>query len=391
MNDVTPATVPVGDFPGVVPVLEDGRVRLRAMTEADLPAQVVQGRDPDTERWTTVPSPYDHDAAEEFLSAHAAGWAERDGTKHWAIEVLPREGGTGVPFAGIVDLRPGKPPGSAWETGYSLHPDARGRGAMSAALRLAAGWAFEHGAPSLCWIAGRGNFASWRVAHACGFTHHGTLPEHRAYRQGGSIDVWVASLLPDQPMTPRHPWLVPPVIEAHGIRLRPLRDDDTAIAEPHDHPPHHLPTRAVPTPETFDDWLLRRREVMSLGTSSNWCIADATTDDPLGEVLVFVRDGGLTEGGTAELGYSVRPSARGRGVAGRAARLAAEVSLRPVAAGGFGLRRLVAETAADDTASNRILEGAGFSVWGREEAADDPAGSVSPVLHWERLARRPAP
>lgn len=187
-------------------------------------------------------------------------------------------------------------------------------------------------------------------------------------------------------MTARQPWVVPPVVEADGLRLRPLRDDDTAIAEPHDHPPHHLPARAVPTPETFDDWLLRRRESMSIGRGSNWCIADADSDEPLGEALVFVRDGGLAEGGTAELGYSVRPSARGRGVAAWAARAAADLALRPVGEGGFGLRRLVAETAADNAASNRVLERAGFTPWGREEAADAPDGSVGPAIHWERLA-----
>ena len=54
--------------------------------------------------------------------------------------------------------------------------------------------------------------------------------------------------------------------------------------------------------------------------------------------------------------------------------------------GGFGLRRLVAETAADNAASNRVLERAGFTPWGREEAADAPDGSVGPAIHWERLA-----
>ena len=54
--------------------------------------------------------------------------------------------------------------------------------------------------------------------------------------------------------------------------------------------------------------------------------------------------------------------------------------------GGFGLRRLVAETAADNTASNRALASAGFTEWGREAAADAPDGSVGPAVHWERLA-----
>lgn len=106
----------------------------------------------------------------------------------------------------------------------------------------------------------------------CGFTHHGTLPQRVPVRDG-TADAWRASLLPGEPMTPRHTWVVPPLVEVGGLRLRPLRDDDRAIA-------------------------------------------DAASDDPLGEVLVLTRGGELVEGGTAELGCSVRSSARGRGQRG---------------------------------------------------------------------------
>ncbi|MDN5717477.1 MAG: GNAT family N-acetyltransferase, partial [Janibacter sp.] len=347
MNERALLPVPIGGFPEVVPDLTQGAVRLRAMTATDLPFVVEQSNDPATVRWTTVPQPYGLEQARAFLDLHRRGWSEPGGTKHWAIELLPHDGEPGLPFAGIIDLRPGAK-GGAWETGFVLHPGARGRGAMSGALRMSAGWAFDHGAPSLYWFAARGNFPSWRVAHACGFTHHGTLPAYLGDRALGSTEAWAASLRPGEPMTPRTPWVVPTLLEADGLRLRPLREDDHAIAEPPDHPSHFLPARAVPTPATFEDWLLRRREGMSLGRSSNWCIADPTTDEPLGEVLVFVHDGVLVEGGTAELGYSVRPSARGRGLAGGAARLAAQHALRPVAQGGLGLRRLVAQTAADN-------------------------------------------
>lgn len=385
MNDSPPHGVPTGSFPGVVPVLTDDRVRLRAMSEEDLPAVVEQSNDPDTVEWTSVPQPYDLDSAREFLTAHASGWADSDGTVHWAIELLPHDGAPGAPFAGIIDLRPGAK-GGAWETGFVLHPAARGRGAMSGALRLAARWAFDHGAPSLYWYAARGHFASWRVAHACGFTHLGTLPHLLGGRDGSGLDAWVASLRPGQDMVPVHPWLSPPVLEDAGLRVRPLRETDRALAEPHDHPAHHLPAKAVPTPETFDEWVLRRREAEALGMSLVWCITDPADDGALGEVLVFVRSGHLAEGGTAEIGYTVRPSARGRGLAGRAARLVAAHALQPTARGGLGLRRLVAETAADHEVSNRVLTAAGFTVWGRESAADAPDGSVGPALHWERLA-----
>lgn len=385
MNERALLPVPVGGFPEVVPDLTQGAVRLRAMTETDLPFVVEQSNDPGTVRWTTVPQPYGLEQARAFLDLHRRGWSELGGTKHWAIELLPHDGEPGLPFAGIIDLRPGAK-GGAWETGFVLHPGARGRGAMSGALRMAAGWAFDHGAPSLYWWAARGNFASWRVAHACGFTHHGSLPGRVPHRALGSSDAWVASLLPEHPMTPRQPWSEPPVIEGDGLRLRPIRDDDSAMAEPHDHPAHFVPARAVPTPQTFDDWLLRRREGMSLGRGINWCIADAATDEALGEVLIFVHDAHLVVGGTAELGYAIRPTARGRGLARQAARLAADHALLPVAEGGRGLRRLLAETAADNEASNRVLREAGFTVWGREEAADAPDGGVGASIHWERLS-----
>ena len=385
MNDVTAVPVPSGPFPQVVPTLGDDRVRLRAMTTEDLPAVVEQSTDPETVRWTTVPSPYDIDAARDFLDLHAEGWAREHGTRHWVVELLPRDGAEGLPFAGTIDLRP-DPQGGAWETGYALHPAARGRAVMSSALRLAARWAFDHGAPSLHWWAERGNFASWRVARACGFTLVGTVPARIGDRGGRATEAWLATLLPGDPMTPRTPWTEPSVLAADDLRLRPLRETDRALAEPHDHRPHHVPARAVPTPETVDAWVLRRRESEALGTSWAWCITDPSTDEALGEVLVFVRSGHLVEGGTAELGYTVRPSARGRGVAGRAARAVVEHVLTPVVDGGPGLRRLVAQTAADHEASNRVLTGAGFTVWGHEPAADAPDGSVGPALHWERLA-----
>lgn len=385
MNDGPLHEVPAGSFPGVVPVLTDGRVRLRPMTEGDLPAVVQQSNDPETVRWTTVPQPYDLVSAREFLALHASGWAEVHGTMHWAIELLDHDGEPGTPFAGIIDLRPSAK-GDAWETGFVLHPAARGRGVMSGALRLAAGWAFAHGAPSLYWFAARGNFASWRVAHACGFTHLGTLPRRIADRTDTVADAWVAALRPGEAMVPVHPWLTPRVLEAEGLRLRELRETDRALAEPHDHPTHHVPTHAVPTPQTFDEWVLRRLESSALGTGYVWCITEPASDEAIGEVLIFVRSGHLAEGGTAEVGYTVRPSARGHGVARRAAGVVVEHALTPVVEGGLGLRRLVAETAADHEASNRVLTGAGFTVWGRESAADAPDGSVGPALHWERLA-----
>ena len=61
-------------------------------------------------------------------------------------------------------------------------------------------------------------------------------------------------------------------------------------------------------------------------------------------------------------------------------------ALSPRREGGLGLRRLVAETAEDNVASNRVLDRVGFTIWGQESAADLlPDGRTVDSLHWELL------
>jgi RimJ/RimL family protein N-acetyltransferase len=146
-----------------------------------------------------------------------------------------------------------------------------------------------------------------------------------------------------------------------------------------------MPEAGVLRRDRFDEALMARRMRMAAGLAIHWCIADATTDVALGDVLLFSRGGPLT-GDTAELGYQLNPSARGRGVAQEAARLAVDFARRPREEGGLGVRRLVAETAADNAASNRVLESLGFEVYGREHAVDLlPDATYGDGLHWELL------
>lgn len=81
----------------------------------------------------------------------------------------------------------------------------------------------------------------------------------------------------------------------------------------------------------------------------------------------------------------LRPGARGNFASwGVAARAAADLALRPVGEGGFGLRRPVADSAEEPRATASST--ARGSRPGREEAAEAPDGSVGPAIHWERLA-----
>lgn len=375
-------------YPDCVPELTDGVVRLRAHRPEDVERLVEQCSDPETLRWTTVPRPYSPGEARAYLALIERQWSDPDGERFWVVtDATDPEGA----YLGTVDLRPRG--GGAAETGFGLHPEGRGRGLMAGALRLAARWWFtEREGVRVHWAAVRGHSASWRVAWACGFTHHGTIPQLLANPDdpfAPASDMWRASLGADDPMEPRTPWEEPPVLtsdDAGGLFLRPWRDSDVASLEPRDQPAHHMPARGVLDADTFPEWLTTRRERMSQGTMLSWCVADAATDAALGEVLVFVVEGTLDDD-TAELGYQVLPSARRRGVARAAATALARHALLPKAAGGLGFRRLVAQTAEDNVGSNRVLDGVGFTIWGRETAADVlPTGATIDSLHWELLA-----
>ena len=115
------------------------------------------------------------------------------------------------------------------------------------------------------------------------------------------------------------------------------------------------------TPDRERDSLARAEEQWRSGAAAPFVIADAGDDRALGLVnLQFGED--------ATLAVSVFPEERGRGIASRAMRLAATWGLREL-----DLRRVVAEAAADNLASIRAIEKAGFR---RQGLRDDQARFV---------------
>lgn len=377
----------------VVPTLTDGVVTLRSHRPTDIDAILEQCTDPQTLRWTTVPRDYTREDATAFVERIREEWSDPAGNRYWAIEFVDP---SGPRFGGTLDLRPGAAPSVA-SIGFGLHPDARGRGVMARAVRLAAGQGFREGfwgqpLRRIHWRAIAGNWGSRRVAWATGFTFHGTIPETHvdpADPSGPALDCWSGSLGAGDEMRPQTPWFTPPPLSGNGIRLREWKDSDRdAIEDRSGDPVHWMPPAAVLSPGRFDESLLARRMRMATGVAIHWCIADPASDAALGDVLLFSRGGPLT-GDTAELGYQLNPSARGRGVAREAARLVVDFARTPVADGGLGMRRLVAETAADNVASNRVLESLGFQPYGREHAVDVLAdGTHGDGLHWELLPAR---
>lgn len=135
------------------------------------------------------------------------------------------------------------------------------------------------------------------------------------------------------------------------LRIRHERDV-AAIAEASHDPETQRRLDDPPlTVENRGESVARAAEQWSSGRGAPFVIADAVDDRALG--LLNLQFGEDEE--VASLAVSVFPKARGRGVATRALRLGALWGLREL-----GLARIVAEAAADNEASIRAIEKAGF-------------------------------
>jgi RimJ/RimL family protein N-acetyltransferase len=343
-------------LPTSAPTLTDGVVTLRVHTAADLDAVVELARDPETVRWTSIPEPYERSDARRWVEVTVpAGWG--DGTAaRWVVEEDGR-------FAGQVDVHLGPPP----FVSYGLLPTARGRGLMSRALRLAARWAFTQAElPVLHWWAEAGNLASWRVAHACGFTFEGA--RRRAVRRpGGLVDGWFGSLVTGEELTPRTTWWPLPELRGERVRLRPHTDADLPrIAEACSDPRsrHWLPSLPHPyTVESARAFVLGCRLAESLGQKVTWAVANRDDDRLLANVSVFRLDDAMNPTG-GEIGYWAHPDARGRGVVGEAVDLVVAHAFAPGEEGGLGRHRLQIGASRDNTASRHVAERAGFTLVG---------------------------
>jgi RimJ/RimL family protein N-acetyltransferase len=162
------------------------------MEPADAPAIYTACQDPDIQRWTTVPSPYLREHADQFVSDYV--------TNAWAT-------GAAAVFA-VTDIADGRllasvglhfdrgRDGGIAEIGYWTAAPARGRGLMTEAAAAVCGWGFAScGVQRLDWYAEVGNVASRRVAEKVGFVIEGTLRRYLARPGGERVDAWVGSLI----------------------------------------------------------------------------------------------------------------------------------------------------------------------------------------------------
>ncbi|MFL5995599.1 MAG: GNAT family N-acetyltransferase [Streptomyces sp.] len=155
--------------------------------------------------------------------------------------------------------------------------------------------------------------------------------------------------------------LVPPArLEGYGVRLREWADADLAdLVALYDDPEM---ARWTPVASPFDldaarAYLAGAREGQAEGRKIQLAV---TTDGllPRGEVLLF-RSG--SDERDLELAYGIGPAHRGRGLAGRAVRLAAEYAVREIRP-----RRVVLCIDAANAASEAVARSCAF------ELTDEP-------------------
>ncbi|MEV3992930.1 GNAT family N-acetyltransferase [Streptomyces sp. NPDC049837] len=167
--------------------LTTDRLLLRPFAVEDADAVYTACQDPDIQRWTTLPSPYERHHAEEFLRTVPDGW--RTGYD-FDFAVLTREGGT---LVGAVGVRGHS---GVWEIGFWTAKEHRGSGYATEAVVALARWTLTTtGCWRLLWRAEVGNTGSRAVAEKAGFTIEGT--QRAGLLNKGTVrDAWVGSLLP---------------------------------------------------------------------------------------------------------------------------------------------------------------------------------------------------
>ena len=232
---------------------------------------------------------------------------------------------------------------------------------MLRALRLLVDWGFtELDLETIVWQAFTGNWPSRKLAWRLGVTVEGTLRRYLPQR-GARRDAWIGTLLKDDPREPRSTWLDVPVLEGDGFRLRPIRVDDAPrIHEGSADPDSQRWLGHLPAPYTLDDALAyveKRRELEATGQCVTWAIADPVDDRLLGTILWF----NWTAGVECEVGYWTHPEARGRGLTTAAVRLVTGHVFETL-----GVQRVTAFAAADNLASRRVIERAGYRFYGIE-------------------------
>jgi RimJ/RimL family protein N-acetyltransferase len=174
-----------------VPTLEAEGLRLRELRESDVPRIVEACNDPRTRQWLPLlPDPYGEREAREYLEFQRE--ARATGRRVcWAV-VDPADEGRALASINFFDYTPEV----ECEIGYWAHPDARGRGVVTRAMREVVRYCFEDlGVRRVTAAAAVENTASRHVIESSGLRHWGTERLGTEIQGGRSDLAWYDLLL----------------------------------------------------------------------------------------------------------------------------------------------------------------------------------------------------
>ncbi|MEO8907248.1 MAG: GNAT family N-acetyltransferase [Microbacteriaceae bacterium] len=196
-------------------VLRSERLVLVVPTTADIDVITRCCRDAAVQQWTTVPSPYSRDDAEQFVRGVVEpGWRMGTATT-WGIRTDEQ-----APLIGMIGLD-GISHGGA-EMGFWLCAPARGSGIMSEAVQLVCDFGFASAGDAestdpgaqpgaglglllIQWHAIAGNVTSASVARRAGFQFEG-VRRLGGVQRGTRVDIWSAALVSTDARRPVEDW-----------------------------------------------------------------------------------------------------------------------------------------------------------------------------------------
>jgi len=349
-------------------ILGDG-VLLRAPLERDADDIVAACSDPAVVRFiTAVPVPYRRVDALEWITDGSARSRQAGGANF-----VVADPGSGR-LLGATSLHNVNHARSSGEVGYWVAPWGRGRGVATAATRALTAWAFARGMYRLELLTEPENWPSQRVAIKAGYVREGVRRAAGNRRDGGRNDFVAWTRLATDGAAPSARLL--PDLPAGGLAdgtvlLRPLWTSDAADAYALATLPEMIAATVPARPPVREAVTARCAQSQSrwlAGERAELTIRDAASGGYAGEIGLFYQEP-LT--GQAMLGYGLLPSWRGRGLATRAVRLLSRWAFEVA-----GVARLVAGTAPDNRASQRVLERAGFTLEGHQRSRlPGPAGT----------------
>ena len=179
------------DERGAQPTLTGSRVVLRPWLASDVEDVFLACQDPDIQRWTTVPSPYTREHADEFVRTTAADVWAGGGALFAVIDAVTTDL--------VASMGAHRVHNGVAEVGYWTRAQSRRRGLTADALRTLTRWLFaECDVARAELVIEPANAASVALAESLGFVREGLLRQ-RFLLRGERVDGCIFGLLATDP------------------------------------------------------------------------------------------------------------------------------------------------------------------------------------------------